>query len=195
METVNLAAQFVTPLVVAIVGYFITRQLKAQEERSALARDLDREERERQYAEEREGKKDELERRHTPHIELRLEAQFLGERNGQVLTTISVVAENLGQVLHKFDKITLRIRGIRDEPFELWKGREPQVLFPHNILNTNLVPSEWNFISIEPGVAQRITQTTLIPTEYTYILVYVEFEYKKYWPHTAEEVFAVPKAD
>ncbi|MGA2904221.1 MAG: hypothetical protein ABSD98_10345 [Candidatus Korobacteraceae bacterium] len=187
--------QFVTPLVVAIVGYFITRQLKAQEDRSAIARDRDREERERQYAEQRENKKDELERRHTPHIELQVQAQFFGQRNGQFLATISVLAENLGQVLHKFSKITLRIRGIKDEPFEYWKGREPHVLFPHKILNTNLVQSGWDFIFIEPGVAQRITQTTLIPTEYTYISVYVEFEYKKYWPHTAEAVFAVPKAD
>src|SRR5580698_9308133 len=92
LEIVKLAAQFVTPLVVASVGYFITRQLKAQEDRSAIARDRDREERERQYAEQRENKKDELERRHTPHIELQVQAQFFGQRNGQFLATISVLA-------------------------------------------------------------------------------------------------------
>ncbi|MFZ0311849.1 MAG: hypothetical protein WAL85_03995 [Candidatus Korobacteraceae bacterium] len=177
LEIAKLVAQFATPLVVILVGYFITRRLKAQEDQSANAREKDR---------------NELERRHTAHIGLRLETQFLGERNGQFLTTISVVAENLGQMLHKFNKITLRIRGIKDEPFEFWKGREPHAFFPHKILETNLVQPEWEFIFIEPGVAQRIVQTTLIPAGYTYVSVHVEFEYKKYWPHTAEAVFAVP---
>jgi hypothetical protein len=41
-------------------------------------------------------------------------------------------------------------------------------------------------------VTQQISLTTLIPIEYTYVLMHVEFEYKNYWPHTAEAVFAVP---
>jgi hypothetical protein len=141
----------------------------------------------------REAEKDELERIHTPHIELRLECQFLGARNGQHLTNVVVLATNRGQVLHKFDHIILRIRGIKNEHFESWKENESRAYFPHKILKTNLVAEQsWNFIFIEPGVAQQISLTTLIPDEYTYILTHVEFEYRKYWPHSAEAVFAVP---
>jgi hypothetical protein len=223
LEVAKLLAGLLTPVAVALVGYWITLRLRSQQERSERAREEEREERRRQYEEranlerqerearaeesrkqeersreretlEREAQRDELERKHTPHIELRLEAQFFGQRGGLLLTAISVVATNLGQVLHKFDRIILRVRGIKDEPFQYWKGREPHAHFPHKILETNLVQEDWNFIFIEPGVAQRITLTTLIPIEYRYALVHVEFEYKKYWPHTAEAVFAIPNA-
>jgi hypothetical protein len=225
LEIAKLLADLVTPFVVATFGYCITRRLKAQEERSLIAREKEREERQRQYEDrinlerqdreerlearrtegerskererlERETERDELERRHTPHIELRLECHFLGERNGQHLTTVLVLATNRGQVLHKFDRIILRMRGIKNERFEHWEENAPRACFPHKILETNLVPKlvheSWNFIFIEPGVAQHISLTTLIPVEYTYVLAHVEFEYKKYWPHTAEAVFAVP---
>lgn len=225
LELAKLLMGLVTPLVVAVFGYLITQRLKAQEECSEIAREKEREERQRQYEDrislerqerearlearrteeerskererlERETEKDELERRHTPHIELRLECQFLGARNGQHLTTVLVLATNRGQVLHKFDRIILRVRGIKNERFEYWEGNAPRACFPHKILETNLVPKlvqeSWNFIFIEPGVAQQISLTTLIPAEYTYVLTHVEFEYKKYWPHTAEAVFAVP---
>lgn len=114
-----------------------------------------------------------------------------------MLTNISVVATNLGQVLHKFKTITLRVRGIKDEAFKYWEKKnelEPSLYayFPHKIFETNLVKKNWNFIFIEPAVAQRINQITLIPIDYTYISAHVEFEYKEYWPHTAEAVFAIP---
>jgi hypothetical protein len=223
LEVAKLLAGLVTPLVVTVFGYWITIRLKAQDKQSENARDEEREERRRQYEErmsverqereariedrrkedersrererlDKEAQKDELERKHTPHIELRLDCQFLGARNGQFLTVVSVLAANSGQVLHKFDRIILRIRGVKNERFEYWRGYEPHAYFPHKILETNLVHENWNFIFIEPGVTQRIALTTLIPIEYTYVLAHVEFEYKKYWPHTAEALFAVPNA-
>jgi hypothetical protein len=219
LEVAKLVSGLITPLVVAVFGYWITIRLKAQEQRSDIAREeqrtqyeertaLEHQEREARNEErrkqdeqsrererlEREAQKEELERRHTPHIELRVDCQFLGARNGQLLTTVSVIATNSGQVLHRFERVILRIRGIKDERFEYWEGKEPNAHFPHKILETNLVPGKWSFIFIEPGVTQRISLTTLIPIEYTYVLVHVEFEYKKYWPHTSEAAFAVPNA-
>ena len=195
LEIAKLVVGLVTPLVVAFIGYWISTQLK----RSEATRQKERDESRREYEEkrdierlEREARKEQIERRHTPHIELKLECQFLGVRNNQFLAALTVLAGNSGQVLHKFERVILRLRGIKDEQFEYREGREPQANFPHKIFETNLVPGDWNFIFIEPGVTQRVSLITVIPAEYTYVLAHVEFEYKEYWPHTAEAVFAVP---
>jgi len=62
------------------------------------------------------------------------------------------------------------------------------------VLETEVVPPNWQFIYVEPGVAHQVTFTTLIPAEYSYLLAHVEFQYKKYWPHTVERVFAIPSS-
>jgi hypothetical protein len=122
LEVAKLGAQLITPLVVAVFGYWITIRLKAQERRFGQ---LDEQSRERERLE-REARKEELERRYTPHIELRVDCQFLGARNGQLLTTFSVLATNAGQILHKFQRVILRVRGIKDGRFEYWEGKEPR---------------------------------------------------------------------
>jgi hypothetical protein len=222
LEVVKLGVSLLTPLVVAFLGYRITLRVKEQEQRFTVAREKEREDQRRQYEQqnqlaaqerearneelrqqaqrrieregiEREAQREERERRYTPHIGLRLDCQFLGTRNDQHLAVISVYANNAGQVMHEFQRINLRIRGIKNEPFAYWKGKEPHAQFPHKVLETNLVPNGWNFIFIEPGVNQRLSLNTLISADYTYLLVHVEFEYKKYWPHTADAVIAVPR--
>lgn len=191
LETAKLLVSLITPLVVAVVGYLIALRLKWQEERSQAARDLQQEEREFN----RHEREAQIERKRSPHIELRIAVDFFGHRNGLWLTCISVVSSNLGQIIHKFNKINLRVRGIKDEPFEFWNATPPHPYFPHKILETNMVPKDWSFIFIEPGVEQKITLPTLIPVQYSYLLVNVEFEYREFWPHTAQEVFAVPMPD
>ncbi len=86
----------------------------------------------------------------------------------------------------------LRVRGIKDEPFSFRAGEDSRVAFPHKILETNLVERSWNFIFVEHAVTQRISFSTLIPDDYTYVLAHLMFEYKKYWPHTADAIRAVP---
>ncbi|MFV1365698.1 hypothetical protein AAHH97_19995, partial [Mycolicibacterium elephantis] len=141
-----------------------------------------------------------LYRRNALHIGLQLDCKFHGIRQGQYLTTFTVSAKNVGQVLHEFEQVTLRVRAIKDEPFAVFRRPDPRkqredecarrVAFPHEVLRANLVP--WNFVFIEPGVTQDLTLTTMIPADCSYLLAHVMFEYKEYWPHTAEAVFAVP---
>jgi hypothetical protein len=51
LEVAKLAAGLITPLVIAVFGYWITIRLKAQEQRSNSAREKEREEQRRQYEE------------------------------------------------------------------------------------------------------------------------------------------------
>jgi len=200
LEAAKLLATLGTPIAVAFIGYWISKRLSAyqinrQKEAEARNREAQAlaEERRQRQDDERQLAKDELERRHTPHIAIQIEAEFLGRRNGQILTNFTVLAENAGSVMHKFPKIIFRVRGIKDEPFQPWPGREPLAYFPHKVLETDLVNPGWNFIFIEPGITQRISLATLIPEDYTYIVAHVEFEYKEYWPHTAQAVYVVPR--
>lgn len=182
LEIAKFAASMATPVAVALIGLWINSTLKERDRRAEAA-----------YRSEH--------RLNTPHIELTLEYELLGSRAGKHLVTFTVAARNTGQVLHKFDRIILRVRGIRDEPFE--RGvldSEVDVApydvyraqFPHPVLKTNLVPApKWNFVFVEPGVTQRLPLTTPISSEFTYLLVHVMFAYEAYTPHTAQSVFAV----
>jgi hypothetical protein len=200
LEVAKLVISILTPLVVAFVGYWITTRLKKIELTTQAELEKDREERMQLYEErkeverlEREERKSQIERRYTPHIELRIESQFFGPRKDQFLVVFSLIANNRGHVVHEFPSVDLRVRGIKDEPFQYWKGWEPRAHFPHKLFEVDLVPPDWEFIFIEPSVSHQITFTTIVPADYSYLLAYAEFEYKKYWPHSAETLFAVPK--
>ncbi len=182
LEIAKFAASMATPVAVALIGLWINSRLKAQDRRAEAA-----------YRSEH--------RLNTPHIELNLECEVLGTRAGKHLVTFSVAARNTGQVLHKFNQIVLRVRGIRDEPFECGAVDDQidvapydvyRAKFPYPLLKTNLVPTPtWNFVFVEPGVTQRLPLTTPISAEFTYLLVHVMFAYEAYTPHTAQAVFAL----
>ncbi|NLG55951.1 hypothetical protein A5776_05580 [Mycolicibacterium elephantis] len=196
LEIAKLVASLATPIVVACLGFWISRKVRESDRRFNEARDERKEGREA----EKRAIDDELYRRNALHIGLQVDCQFHGLRQGQYLTTFTVSAKNVGQVLHEFEQVTLRVRAIKDEPFTVFRRSNPRkqredecarrVAFPHEVLKANLVP--WNFVFIEPGVTQDLTLTTMIPADYSYLLAHVVFEYKEYWPHTAEAVFAVP---
>ncbi|MBL8700708.1 MAG: hypothetical protein JNK67_20210 [Alphaproteobacteria bacterium] len=188
LEVAKLIAGLATPLAVVLIGRRVSLGLKELDQKFQREQD----DRRRQLDLADKQHKDEVERRHTPHIELQLGIDFLGERDGLHLARVTVTAENKGQVLHKFSRIAFRLRGIKQEPFEPRTRDNPAVSFPHKILDTNLVPDDWEFIFIEPGVRQRITLNAVVPSDYTYVLGHVLFEYKRFWPHTADIVCKVP---
>ncbi|SCX28007.1 hypothetical protein [Mycolicibacterium fluoranthenivorans] len=196
VEIAKLVASLLTPVVVALLGFLLSRRLSAQEQRERAAQSLresqDRERREEREAEAKEHE-DEVLRRKYPHIELTLECEFLGERQGWHLVTFSIVANNVGQVRHEFGYINFRLRGIKhNAPFNFFKDT-PRVTFPEKILaKTNVKPPQWNYAFIEPGVTQRIPVTTRVSADCSHVMAQVEVEYDPHSPHTAEAVFAVP---
>lgn len=201
LEVAKLLVALLTPLAVAFVGFLISKKLKENELARQEELEKGRDERRQQYEErkeeerlEREERIKEIERIYTPHIELRIDCQFFGPRQEQFLASFLLIANNRGHVVHQFPSIRLRVRGIKDESFQYWKGREPRAHFPHKIFEAEVVPPDWNFIYVEPGVAHQITFNTVIPADYSYLLAHAEFHYEKYWPHNVEAIFAVPKS-
>ena len=184
LEIAKLIASLTTPIMVALIGFWLNRRLKKQDDRFAEAQRK-------------------LYREDEPHIELTLDCAFHGVRGDKRLTTFTVSAKNVGRVEHKFDQILLRVRGIRDEPFgndsknesHIENEKARRALFPEELFKRNLVPktknSTWNYIFVEPGVKQAVTFTTVVPADFTYLLAQVWFQYEATRPHTAEAVFAV----
>jgi len=185
LEIVKLVASLVTPIVITLIGYWLNIRFRTQERHYEAEK-----ERERKAQEEIAI----LDGKSLPNIELTLDCHFLGLRDDKRLITISTTIKNSGNEYLQFENILLRVRGIKDEKFEFLRDKEPVAAFNHEIIkDMNLVPEKWNFIFIRPGVTQTIPLTTLVSAEYTYLLIHVAFEYRPGWPHTAEQVFVVPK--
>lgn len=207
LEVVKIIVSILTPLTIVFLGYWINLRLKHIETSQQRERDEqkskedhEREERRQHYEErketerlEREERKNEIERRYQPHIEFKIDCQFFGSRENQFLINFLLIADNRGHVLHRFPKIKLRVRGIKnEEPFEYWEGREPRARFPHKILDVDVVPPKYNFIFVEPGVAQRINYPSIVSADYSFLVARAEFHYDKFTPHSVEDVFTVP---
>jgi hypothetical protein len=176
LEIAKFIASLATPVVVAFVGiwikYKIDESQKAEEKRFEEA-------------------KRELYRDDKPRIELTLGCTFHGVRSDSRLAVFTVSAKNVGRVRHQIDRIKLRVRAINDEPFSYREEtaeylledhvrpgetrprdrRQPRVNFPHKVLETDLVPAEWNFIFVEPGVTQSLSYARPISVKHWYLLV------------------------
>lgn len=214
LEITKVIVSVLTPLAVILFGYWINRRLREIESTQQQARDdrklkadQERDEQRQRYEDrkeaerlEREERKNEIERRYEPHIEFKIDCQFFGPIENQYLANFLLIAINRGHVQHRFPSIMLRVLGIkRKETFQYWKEREPRAKFPHNLFEeagfekeAEVVPPRWNYILVEPGVAQQINFSTVIPVDYSFIVARAEFHYDKFTPHSVEGVFSVP---
>lgn len=132
---------------------------------------------------------------HRPRVEFDVDANFLGPQNNYFLTEILISAHNVGLRIRKFPSIKLLVRGIRhDATIEKWKGNEPRLFFPDKIIDNAEVVFKKNYshVFVEPGVKQKLTYLTRIPTEYRFISIRVEFEYDEGRTHSAERMLELP---
>jgi hypothetical protein len=131
---------------------------------------------------------------HKPRIEMDLECVFLGPRDGKYVAAFSVHAHNKGQIEHRFTDIRLRVRGIcADEALATWERHEPRLSFPHKLFTkAALMPPNYGYFFVPPGVEQHISYVTTIPADMSFILARVSFHYEHNADiHTAERVFEV----
>lgn len=197
LEIVKLALSLITPIVIAILGFFLNRRLKQTDQKN--------EERHQRDIEAKEQERDKQERRHALRIEFALDALFHGPQKGFYLAEFIATINNKSLIQKKFTTITLRIRGIKkDGDIGLWTAtvkdkqtKEPKeikterISFPEKILKESIIPPQWNYVFVEPDVKQELAYTTPIPEDICYILATVEFHYDANTPHTAERMFAL----
>lgn len=184
LEIAKLLVSLLTPFLVAILGYWFSRRLKEIEQ--------DNQRRSQLYEAEQQRIRDEIERRYQPHIEFCIACNFFGPQQGWYIAEFIISATNVSLVRHQFKEIILRIRGIKqDEPPALWDGHGNRLEFKHKLIETDIVPPDWNYIFVEPGVRQEICFVTRIEEDYRYILALAEFHYDSFTPHNIERMFEV----
>jgi hypothetical protein len=199
LEIAKFVASLAVPAIVALIGIWLKYKIDESQKTE-----------ERRFQE----IKQELYRDDKPRVELTLDCAFHGVQGDRRLVVFTVSAKNVGKVRHKIDRVKLRVRAIDDEPFSyrqededylledhVWPGlsrrrerRQPRLDFPHKVLETDLVPAEWHFIFVEPGVTQSLSYARPIPVRHRYLLVHAIFTYEEFSnPHSAEVVFALPR--
>ncbi|CAA6807442.1 MAG: Unknown protein [uncultured Thiotrichaceae bacterium] len=194
LEAAKLIVSFSTPVVVVALGYYFSHQLKQF--------DRNNEARRQKELEAKEGERNELERKYKLRVEFTIDAIFHGNQNGSNLVEVVATINNKSAIQHKFTAINLRALGIKKgESIDLWSPTilnkqiaTKKINFPEKILKESLIPPQWNYIFVEPGVKQEITYPTSIPENISYILATVEFHYDANTPHTAEHMFKVKVA-
>ncbi|UJS18784.1 MAG: hypothetical protein L3J17_06945 [Candidatus Jettenia sp.] len=218
LEMIKLVFSTLTPLAILLLGIWINIRLrKFEQEREADRKEkkqereeqkcIDKEEkesvrqkeeraceeRERLYQEKKEKELIQNERIHIPHIEFTIQCIFFGPQNGMYIAEFVLNVRNRGYTAQKFPRIMLRVLGIRSgERLSFWEGNEPRLRFPEKIFETDVVPKDWDFILVEPGIKHDINFTTIIPHEYRFIIARAEFHYEKYLPQSTEKVFELP---
>lgn len=191
LEIVKLALSLSIPIVIAILGYLFSRQLKRIDHKNEIYR--------QQELEAKEKERNEIERKYKLRIEFTIDAIFHGNQNGSNLVEFITTLNNKSAIQQKFTAINLRVLGIKKaEDIGLWNPiihnkqiDTKKINFPEKILKESLIPPQWNYIFVEPGVKQKVTYPTPIPEEINYILATVEFDYDANTPHTTERMFEV----
>lgn len=126
-----------------------------------------------------------------PHLELSLDCRVLGEQMDDYLVEFVLTASNHGLVRWRFRSIRLRVRGIQaNQPLLYWGEQKPRLYFPVKLIDVaNLIPSDLNYLFVDPGIRQDITYVTKISTTFKYVLAYIEFWYDNTTPHSVERAF------
>jgi len=183
-------------LIVSVLTLVVNRRReKQQQERDDRLRKEQqaREDNLRREQQEREAEAERQRRTYSPHIEFEIHSNFYGPEGDGYIAELLLVADNKGLIQQKFKDIRLRVRGIESEgALSYWQGHEPRLEFPLKLIDdVSILPQGYNYFFVEPGIEQVFTYVTKIPASVKYILVYTEFAYDQFTPHTTERVFAV----
>lgn len=132
-----------------------------------------------------------------PRIEFGIDCTFLGPQQGFFVAAFVVNAHNKGYVEHRFTELRMKALGIKaGEALTDWKGHAPRLCFPEVIFRgVNLVPQEFGYFFVRPGVDQSFSFVTRVSQDIRFIVARATFKYQKTGDlHTVERVFEVKPA-
>jgi hypothetical protein len=133
-----------------------------------------------------------LEGPNQPRIEFGVDCRFFGPVHGDYLAAFEIHANNKGHVEHKFKEIRLKVLGIKQgEKLTEWPEHEPRLYFPDVLVRgVNLVPKNFGYYFVRPGVDQTFSFATKVSTDYRFLVARATFVYEPSADlHTAERVF------
>jgi len=117
-----------------------------------------------------------------PKIKMKLSGDiFDKDSSNQNILVATLQIQNIGEVRLKSNKIKLSVRGINKQT-KLKIGDEKilhQIIFKEKIYEENLVPKEWEYTFIDPGVTQDYQYVILIPKDFKYLLLESKIYFNK----------------
>lgn len=135
------------------------------------------------------------ERSHEPHVEFTIDCLFYGPQKGEYIVEVLLIIHNKGLVQHKFFDMFLQLRGIKAKGRLSYSKKDDFRLdFPLILVDeVNLLPENYNFFFVEPGISQPFTYATKIPATIKYVLTSGMFYYDRdrRLVHRIERVFPV----
>jgi hypothetical protein len=134
------------------------------------------------------------ERTHARRVEFSLDCAFYGPQNGRFLAEFVFEIKNRGLVVHRFDSLHLRVRGVRrNSELQPWQMQPSRVDFPERVIDEPdvIMAKKYSHIFVEPGVEQTITFVGAVPEEIGFILARAEFRYSDSRTHSTERLFQV----
>jgi hypothetical protein len=121
---------------------------------------------------------------HKQRIEFDIDCVDLGIRNSERIIEIGVLAENKGNIEHRFDGIRVGLRGIdENSTLEEMKNNNPRLFFPIDLLErlnskrASLISKEVPYYFVRPKVKQRFPLVVRIPANVTHIRARATFQY------------------
>lgn len=128
---------------------------------------------------------------HSPRIEFALRLRVLGVEGEHRAVEFVVSAANKGNIEHRFDRISLRVRGI-GRGTELKLRDDGRLDFPQAIHKFELIPEDFGYYFVRPGVTQTFTFVTTLPRNVAYVLARSAFKYQDSDDlHTTESAFNI----
>jgi hypothetical protein len=129
---------------------------------------------------------------HKPRIEFDLDCKFFGPQNNRRVASFTIHVRNMGNIEHKFIRISLKLRGIKFGGSLENRRKDNRLEFPESLLEAELIPKEFGYFFVRPNVKQQIAFTAAIPDDVHFVLARAAFKYEDSDDlHTAEKVFDV----
>lgn len=127
------------------------------------------------------------ERLNHPQVEFTVAARLLGPQRSNNVVETTLTFRNTGKARVELPKIKLEIRGIKHDADLVERQDKPAKLdFTTRVVHEpNLVPPEWEYLFVEPGVTQEIKHVSKVDTVYSFLLVRSEFVYRNGDPHSS----------
>lgn len=129
---------------------------------------------------------------HKQRIEFDIDYTDLGTRYNERIIEVGILAENKGNVEHRFKQISLNVRGIKnDQPLKEFERYKPRLKFPEDLHNIKIISEDVGYYFIRPKVKQRFPVVLKISSDISHLLLKADFYYKSGNFHTAERAFTI----
>lgn len=128
---------------------------------------------------------------HHQRIEFDIECIDLGVNGDYRIVEIGIMAKNKGNVEQKFDRILLKIRGIKEgHVLHEIINHEPRLSFPEKIPDVSVISEKYKYYFVRPSVAQRFPVVLRIPVSWGQLHARSTFKYYGVNEiHSAERAF------